>query len=221
MKLDKFLLGGVAVALVAAYIIAANVYPRDEPATTATPPASSTAAATGAAGQLVRPHSPTLGPADAPVTIVEFLDPECESCAAMHPIMKGVLAEFQGRVRLVVRYMPLHPNSVYAASLLEGARAQNKYWELMDAFFADHQAWASHHAPQPELLPKYAAEVGLDIAQLADAVEDPEIARRIQQDTADGQALGATRTPTIFVNGLPLQRLGYEPLRAAVLAALP
>ncbi len=214
MKIDKYVMGGVAAALVGAFLIGANWYRRQE---------ANQAGQTAVAGadRLVAPHSPTLGPANAPVTLVEFLDPECESCAAMHPIVKKVLQEFDGRVRLVVRYMPLHRNSAHAASLLEGARADNKYWELMEVFFARQPEWASHDAPRPDLLVGYAQAMGLDPQQLSAASTSTEIARRIRQDTDDGVALGVRRTPTFFVNGRPLAQIGYEPLRAAIAAALP
>jgi protein-disulfide isomerase len=90
----------------------------------------------------------------------------------------------------------------------------------MDAFFARHPEWASHHAPRPDLLPTYAAQVGLDTARLATSAASEAVAQRIRQDVSDGRAFGANRTPTIFVNGVPLTRLGYDPLRAAVAAAL-
>jgi protein-disulfide isomerase len=214
MKIDKYLLGGIVVALAAVFVIGANWYRQDEQAALET-------IATGSTDRLVRPYSPTLGPADAPVTLVEFLDPECEACGAMHPIVKRVMDEFDGQVRLVVRYMPLHANSVYAAGLLEGARSQEMYWELMDAFLSRQMEWASHDAPRPELLNAYAAQLGLDVERLAAAASGAEVERRIRQDTSDGQALGVNRTPTFFVNGRPLARIGYEPLRAAIVAELP
>jgi protein-disulfide isomerase len=214
MRIDKYLLGGIVVALAAVFVIGASWYRQDEQAAIAT-------ITTGSTDRLVRPYSPTLGPADAPITLVEFLDPECEACGAMHPIVKRVMEEFDGLVRLVVRYMPLHPNSVYAAGLLEGARSQEMYWELMDAFFSRQPEWASHDAPRPELLAAYAAQLGLDIERLTAAASDAEVERRIRQDTSDGQALGVNRTPTFFVNGRPLARVGYEPLRSAIVAALP
>src|ERR1044072_9901520 len=74
--------------------------------------------------RLVRPDSPTLGRADAPVTLVEFLDPECESCGAFSPTVKKILKDYDGKVRLVVRYMPFHPNAVLAASYTEAAGEQ-------------------------------------------------------------------------------------------------
>ncbi|MGE0865969.1 MAG: DsbA family protein [Vicinamibacterales bacterium] len=213
MQINKFVMGGVAVALVAVFVIAANWY-RSEEATQAEQTASQ------GSDRLVRPHSPTLGPADAPVTLVEFLDPECEACGAMHPIVKQLMGEFDGRVRLVVRYMPFHQNSAYAASLLEGAREQNKYWELMDVIFARQPEWAAHDAPRPDLLATYARNLGLDMTRLGVTGTSAETERRIRQDAEDGQALGVTRTPTFFVNGTPLPQIGYEPVRAAIAAAL-
>src|SRR5688572_12374528 len=209
MKINKVVLGGIAAGLVVLFVAAANWY-RGQEATTANDVAEAGAAL------LVRPHSPTLGPDTAAVTLVEFFDPECESCRAMYPVVKQVMAEFEGRVRLVIRYMPLHQNSAYAASLLEAARAQNRYWELLDIMMARQPEWASHHAPRPELLITYAPQAGLDAEQLRMAAGDPQIQARIQQDQDDGMALGANKTPTFFVNGKPLMQLGYMQLRAAI-----
>jgi protein-disulfide isomerase len=213
MKISKTLLVGIAAVLVAAFIVSANWYRGRE--------ASATDEVVSAnAERLVRPYSVSLGPAGAPVTLVEFFDPECEGCRAMYPIVKQVMAEFDGQVRLVVRYMPLHGNSVYAATLLEAARAQNRYWEYLDIVMARQPEWGSHHAPRPDLLLTYATAAGLDPEQLRIATTNPEIRTRIDQDQADGMALGANRTPTFFVNGQMLPQLGYGPLRAAVQAAL-
>lgn len=212
MKVSKPLLVAVATVLVAAFVAGASWYRGRENATI------NDAAATG--DRLVRPYSITQGPANAPVTMVEFFDPECESCRAMYPIVKQVMAEFDGRVRLVIRYMPLHQNSVYAATLLEAARAQNKYWEYLEIVMARQPEWASHGAPRPDLLMTYAPMAGLNVEQLRVATTDPQVKARIQQDEADGIALGANRTPTFFINGRMLPQLGYQPLRAAIQAAL-
>jgi protein-disulfide isomerase len=213
MTFSKPLLAGIAAALVAGFLLASYWYRGEQ---------SASQTETAAAGQslLIRPYSLTLGPDSAPVTIVEFLDPECESCGAMYPIVKQVLAEFSGRVRLVIRYMPLHQNAGYASVLLEAARAQDKYWDLADVMFQRQGEWASHHAPRPELLMTYAGQVGLDVERLRAATTDPELRRRVQQDQADGVALGVDRTPTFFVNGQRLARIGYAPLRDAVQAEL-
>ncbi len=171
-------------------------------------------------GQLIRPDAITLGPADAPVKVVEFLDPECESCAAMHPIVKQVMRDFDGRIQLVVRYLPLHKNSVYAAGLLEGARAQGKFWETLDVFLARQPEWASHEAPRPGLLMNYVRDLRLDEQAVIGVAGSETTRRRVDLDRDDALALGVNRTPTFFVNGQRLARLGYEPLRDAVAAAM-
>jgi protein-disulfide isomerase len=207
MVISKSLLAGVVVVLIAVFVLGANWYRgRDD----------STAGAGAADERLVRPHSITQGPADAPVTVVEFFDPECEACRAMYPIVKQVMADVGGRVRLVIRYMPLHQNSAYAATLLEAARAQNKYWEYLDIVMLRQPEWASHTAPRPDLLVAYAPMAGLNVEQLRLAATDPEIKSRIEQDRADGLALGVNGTPTFFINGTMLPQLGYGPLRAAI-----
>lgn len=213
MKVSKSLLAVVVAVLVAVFVVGANWYRGRESADV-------DEAASGGAAQLVRPYSIAQGPASAPVTVVEFFDPECEACRAMYPIVKQVMAEFDGRVRLVIRYMPLHQNSAYAATLLEAARAQNKYWEYLEIVMLRQPEWASHSAPRPDLLMTYAPLAGLDVEQLRLATTDPELKSRIQQDEADGVALGANRTPTFFINGKVLAQLGYGPLRAAIEAEL-
>lgn len=214
MTFSKPLLAGVAAVLVAGFILAANWYRSAE---------SARATDTAAAGRerLIKAHSPTTGPADAPVTIVEFLDPECETCRAMHPIVKRVMSDFPGRVRLVIRYMPLHRNSAYAAVVLEASKAQDRYWELLDLMFERQPLWASHDRPRPELLMEYVAELGMDAERLRAATTNPDLRARVQEDRDDGVALGVTGTPTFFVNGTPVAQLGYGPLRAAVQGALP
>lgn len=215
----------VAGVLVVGFVLAANLY---KPATSAPEPAPAPAASSAPAGApgasiealLVRPHSPTQGPEQAKVTIVEFFDPECESCRAMYPFVKQVMQEFDGQAKLVIRYMPLHQNSVYAASLLEAARLQNKYWEYLEIVMFRQPEWASHAAPRPDLLLTYAPMVGLNVDKLKADAASAEIRTRISQDERDGNQLGANRTPTFFINGRPLMRLGYNELREAVQAQL-
>ena len=169
---------------------------------------------------LVRPHSHTLGPADAKVTVVEFLDPECESCREVYPMVKHVLQQYSGRVRLVVRYMPFHPNSMYAAAALEAAAEQNKYWEFLEELFRRQPEWGGHHSPRPELIPEYAKQLGLDMDAWNKAVGKGEYKALVEQDRQDGKSLGVTGTPTFFVNGKMLDQLGYEPLVAMIEAEL-
>ena len=81
--------------------------------------------ATEQSDRLVRMHSPVLGPQNAPVTIVEFFDPACETCRAFYPIVKQLMAQYPKDVRLVLRYAPFHQGSDQIIKLLEASKAQS------------------------------------------------------------------------------------------------
>lgn len=174
--------------------------------------------------QLVRPDSATLGPADAKVTVVEFYDPECESCAAFAPIVKNILKEYDGKIRLVARYMPLHPNSITAATFTEAAGEQGKYWQAQELLFQKQSEWGQKHgaaaADEPAninvLFEKYARELNLDRAKASAAAAENRYGAKIERDKKDGQALGVRRTPTFFVNGRELARFGEADLRQLI-----
>jgi protein-disulfide isomerase len=227
MRKDLLVLGGIAALLVGGLVVGGKLYSgakQRESADLVAKAAKTTTAAspTGspAGPPFVRPHSHALGPENAPVTVVEFLDPECESCRAMSPMVKHLLQLYAGQVRLVVRYMPMHANSVPAASALEAAGEQGKYWEMLESLFANQPQWGDHHAPKPELIPEYAKQLGLDMIAWGKAAADPSQRRKIAQDEADGKSLGVNGTPTFFINGKLLERLGFEPLQAAIDQAL-
>lgn len=179
--------------------------------------------------RLVRPDSAALGPADARVTLVEFLDPECESCGAFAPVLKKILKDYDGKVRLVVRYMPFHPNSRLAASYTEAAGEQGKYWEMQELLFRRQPEWGEIHGhgpavaaaaarrePAPVLFDRYAAELGLDVGRIRAAVAENRYASKVERDMRDGQSLGVSKTPSFFVNGRVLMRFGEAPLRALI-----
>ena len=170
--------------------------------------------------RLIRPDSPVSGAADAPVTIVEFLDPECESCRAAHPAIKELLQTYTGRVRLVVRYFPLHTNSVLAALATEAAGEQDKYWEMQDLLFTRQPEWGENSVETPEVFTAYAQMLGLDIARFQDAMANPIYRDKIERDRQDGQALDVSGTPTFFVNGQLVEPLSYDRLVEMIEAAL-
>jgi protein-disulfide isomerase len=169
---------------------------------------------------LIRDHSPSLGDVNAPVTMVEFLDPECESCAAIYPYIKAIMNEYQGKVRLVVRYAPFHGNSVFAAQMLEAARQQGRYWELIEVMFDRLPEWGSHHAPKPELLPVIAKSIGLDTEKMMQAIEAGTFNAQIELDRADAQKLEVKQTPTFFINGQKPAELTLEAIRSLIDQAL-
>lgn len=169
--------------------------------------------------ELIRPHSPVIGPASAPVTIVEFFDPSCEACRAFHPIVKDILAKFPSDVRLVLRYAPFHKGSDEAVRILEASRAQNKFETVLDALFEKQSEWALHGAP-PDLDRAWAiaGEVGLNLEAAKIAAKSREVEAVLKQDSADLTALVIQQTPTFFVNGKSLPEFGPEQLIALVQA---
>ncbi len=171
---------------------------------------------------LLRQDAPRLGSPLAPVTVVEFFDPECETCRRFHPMTKMLLQEFDGKVQMVFRYAPFHPNSKFAVQILEAARQQNRYWEVLDVLYQYQPQWGDHHHPQPELIWTYLPQIGgLDIARLKVDMNEPGIQKMIDKDISDGRQLGVQRTPQFFVNGEPLLDFGYEQLRQLVLKHIP
>jgi len=169
---------------------------------------------------LERNYSPKLGSEKAKVTLVEFLDPECESCRAFYPYVKKLMKDNEGNIRLVVRYALFHRNSGFVATMLEGLRKQGKYWEALELFFEKQPEWGSHHNPQPQRLWSYLPKLNVDIEQLKKDMQDPQIIENIKQDIADGKALGVRATPSFFINGKPLQEFGYIQLKNAIEAEL-
>lgn len=169
---------------------------------------------------LVRADSPVLGPPDAQVTIVEFLDPECESCRASYPAVKEILQQYDGQVRLVVRYFPLHNNSVLAAIATEAAGEQGQYWEMHELLFERQPEWGEQSTSQRDLFVQYARQLGLDEARFLTALENPDYTQKVERDRQDGVALGVTGTPTFFVDGRQIEPLSYDALVAAIEAGL-
>ncbi len=169
---------------------------------------------------LIKPHSPVKGAFNSKVTIVEFLDPECEACGGMYPIVKKIIKEHETDVKLVVRYMTYHGNSKYVANILEGARAQNKYWEALEILFATQEQWASHHDPKPDLIPEILKPLNLDMKKIITDAKSGKYDKQITEDSNDGKTVGVSGTPTFFVNGHMLQELGYDSLKSAVIESL-
>ena len=169
---------------------------------------------------LIRMHSPSLGNVDAPVVIVEFLDPACETCRVFYPLVKKMMAENPDRIRLVLRYAPFHNGSDKVVAVLEAARKQGKFWPALEALLAAQADWAPHHTPQVALVWKYLEGLGLNLEQMRADMTSPAIANLIAQDLADARTLNVTKTPEFFVNRIPLPSFGYEPLKKLVDNAL-
>ncbi|MCA1337890.1 DsbA family protein [Pseudooceanicola marinus] len=171
------------------------------------------------ADAMIRPYSPILGPAEAPVTIVEFFDPACEACRAFHPIVKDIMAERGDAVRVVIRYTPFHgAASEEAIRVLEAARMQGVFEPVLEAVLREQPRWASHGAPEPGLILEIAATAGLDAEAARTRMLAPDVVAILNQDRADVETVGVRQTPTFFVNGKPLDPFGEAELRSLVAA---
>lgn len=163
-------------------------------------------------GMLIRDHSPVLGPSDAPVTVVEFFDPACETCRAFHPLTKELISDWPGKVRLVIRYAALHQGSNEVVMMLEAARAQGRFVPVLEAVLAAQPQWASHGAPKVQFAWAAAERAGLDVARARRDMQTPKIIDVARLDASDAKALGIRKTPTFFVNGKPLEQFGMQQL---------
>jgi protein-disulfide isomerase len=202
-----------AAVLLLAFIVGAWAYKSgetDEPAQLADPTYT----------QLVRMHSPTLGKPDAKVQLVEFIDPACGACANFYPLVKKILTENPDQIRLVMRYAPFHKGSGKVVAVLEAAKRQGKFWPALEALLASQAKWTRNHVAQVDLVWKQLEGIGLDLEQVRVDMKEPAIMRAIAQDLDDAKALSVNKTPSFFVNGKPLMRFGYEPLKALVDEAL-
>lgn len=162
---------------------------------------------------LIRMHSPSLGKIDAPVVIVEFFDPACETCRAFYPLVKEIMAADPDRIRLVLRYTPFHKGSDQVVAVLEAARKQGKFWPALEALLGAQAEWTQHHTANVDLVWKHLDGLGLDLEKMRADMRAPEITKLIAQDIADAQTLGVTQTPGFFVNGKPLVDFGFKQLK--------
>lgn len=139
-----------------------------------------------------------LGPADAPVTLVEYGDFECEHCGRAHPIVQEVLRQRPDRVRFVFRHFPLtqiHPHAQGAAEAAEAAGAQGAFWPMHDLLFEHQEALDS------DSLIAYARQLSLDVDRFERELRDHTCAEQVRADFMSGVRSGVNGTPTFFING--------------------
>ena len=141
---------------------------------------------------------PSLGPPEAPITIVEFSDFQCPYCRKAEDSLKAVRQKYGDKVRLVYRDFPLdkiHPNAQKAAEAGNCAAAQGKFWQYHDALFADPSKLG------PADLKATAAKVGMDGSEFSQCLDGGKYAGKVSSDAAAGNDLGVQGTPTFFING--------------------
>jgi protein-disulfide isomerase len=138
------------------------------------------------------------GPAEAPVTLVEYGDFECPHCGRAYPIVKQIQKRMGARLRFVFRNFPLkesHPHAEHAAEAAEAAGAQGKFWEMHDRLFE------RQFALEDENLLEYATELGLDAKRLGADLVERRFQPRVREDFRSGVTSGVNGTPTFFING--------------------
>jgi protein-disulfide isomerase len=166
--------------------------------------------------QIATDDQPSKGNPQARVTIIEFTDYQCPSCAQQHPVVERIMKEFGDRVRLVVRDFPLsqHAQATKAAEAAEAAREQGKYWEYVAVLFRNQSALGV------DKLKQYATELGLDRARFDSSLDSGKFAEKVQRDVLDGRKLGVNGTPTLYVNGKRVSDRSYEALKATIESSL-
>lgn len=162
---------------------------------------------------LVATHSFSHGAPDAKATVIEFFDPECESCAAVSPYIKKEMKFYEGKVRWIFRYMPFHRNSKAAIAALEAARKQNLFLEAMELLFAKQKEWGERQEPMNEKINELILSIsGIDKAKYLRDLANQNVDALIAQDEVEGKQAGVKGTPTFFVNGLMMERLDLDSL---------
>ena len=155
-----------------------------------------------------------LGPATAPVTLVEYGDYECPYCGRLHPVIAVLRKRLGDRLRFVFRHFPLdsvHPHARRAAEAAEAAGAQGRFWEMHDLLYENQDDLGD------DALIRLASELGLDTELFEQDLAERRYASRVREDRLGGERSGVDGTPALFVNGVRHQgRLDLESLLAVV-----
>ncbi len=154
--------------------------------------------------------NPSLGPADAPITIIEFSDYQCPYCRKWDlEAWPKIQAAYPGKVRLVYRDFPLysiHPESEPAAIAAYCAGEQNKYWEFHDLLFSDQLPFGQ------DSYIKYAAQISLNADQFKQCITAQKFKDNVSNNYNYASNLGISSTPTFFINGIPM--VGAQPFES-------
>jgi protein-disulfide isomerase len=209
---------GIVGALAVAGIITAGVLMTGAPG-----PAPSSPATAASSPPLVPEGSHVLDdPEGASVTVVEFLDFECEVCGAVYPYVEQLREDYAGDIRYVPRYFPIpaHQNSMNAALAVEAAAQQGRYQAMYERMFDTQPEWGERQESEAPRFRGYAEELGLDLAAYDAVVADPATEARIRADFDAGLALGVQGTPTFFVDGEQVRLERIADLTDAIDSAL-
>jgi protein-disulfide isomerase len=147
----------------------------------------------------VGPRDHVLGPATAPVTLLEYGDYQCPHCARAYPVVNALHERFARTLRVAYRHFPLtsiHPLAEQAAEAAEAADSQGYFWSMHGLLFESQPAFNV-----PDLV-RYAASLGIDTNQFLEELVGHQHAPRVRQDFASGVRSGVNGTPTFFINNV-------------------
>jgi protein-disulfide isomerase len=152
--------------------------------------------------------APVLGPAEAPVKIVEFSDYQCPYCRRAEPTVRQVLSRYGGKVQLVHRDFPLdgHVRAFPAARAARCAGEQGKFWEMSDALYQRQSDWGRNPKNPTGLFRDLARSAGVDVDKFDACMDGNRYAGRIEASRQEGIARNVTGTPTFFIDGRLFQR---------------
>ncbi len=142
-----------------------------------------------------------LGPAAAPVKIIEYSDFECPSCRMAQQELHKILQNYPGKVQLVFKHFPLssHRWSIYAHQAAECMNAQGKFWPYQETIYDKQPEWAPLNVPPVEILAQYARDLGANMDRFGKCMSDVDVTRAIYAEKEEGNQRQVNATPTFFI----------------------
>lgn len=161
----------------------------------------------------------TTGPKDAKVTLVEYADFQCPACAAYHPLVKQLLAEFPKDIYFVYRFFPLtniHQNALLASQAGFAANLQGKFWQMHDLLYENQKSWATE-GNALDIFISYAEKIKLDMDKFKKDITSNKAKKFVEGELNQGISIGVNSTPTFFINGKQIQNpRSYDEFRKLV-----
>jgi protein-disulfide isomerase len=149
------------------------------------------------------------GSPTASVTVEEFADFQCPTCASTHPIMNEIKSLYGTRIKFIFRHFPLaipaHDKSYEAAVAAESAGLQGKFWDMQNLLFTNQQAWTKDPGYK-EIWDGYAKKLGIDVAKFQSDMAGIGAKSRVDEDMKRGRGLNVNGTPTIFIDGVSVEQ---------------
>jgi len=157
------------------------------------------------------------GAPNAAVTIEEFADFQCPTCATMHPKVQEIRAAYGDRVRIIFRQYPLeqHPKAYDAAVAAEAAGLQGRFWEMQNLLFSNQQSW-SMATDHRKLFEEYAQRIGLDVAKFNSDLAGTITKKRVDDDLQRGRSVKVASTPSFYINGRLAGDLNVDRMRQVI-----